>query len=225
MATVLDSPVQEVHRVGVVPPRFGQRVVLIPGSPDATPESIHNRFAALAEEDPVTRDGHVESVQVGRRHRLVIVPPDVRPPSASPRDDFVDGSAQELRVSGDARSSHIPVEVIPMSDGSDQEFDGAVPGPVTHFRREEGDHRMTRAIQEGLQSLDFVNVQSVPPAFLRRMYKSALRVIRLRDERRHCRAWKLLLLLLRLFLFRLARGGLLPKRHLQERFKQFMRGQ
>ena len=28
---------------------------------------------------------------------------------------------------------------------------------------EEGDHRMTGAIQEGLQSLDFVDVQSVFP--------------------------------------------------------------
>ena len=51
VATVLDSLVQEVHRDGVVP-RFGRRVVLIPGSPDVTPESIQYRFAALAEENP-----------------------------------------------------------------------------------------------------------------------------------------------------------------------------
>ena len=64
------------------------------------------------------------------------------------------------------------------------------------------------------------------------MHKSALRVALTefhqagRDERRCCRAWKLLLLLLpRLLLFRPERGGLLPKCHLQERFDQFMRGQ
>ena len=51
MATVLDSPVQEVHRDGV-PPRFGQRVVLVPGSPDAPPQSIQDRF--LADEDPLS---------------------------------------------------------------------------------------------------------------------------------------------------------------------------
>ena len=63
MATVLDSPVQEAHRNGV-PPRFGRRVVLVPGSPDATPESIQNRFAGLAEEDPLERDGQEEFVRV-----------------------------------------------------------------------------------------------------------------------------------------------------------------
>ena len=139
---------------------------------------------------------------------LVIVPQDVpvaHPPSSSSRDDSA----------ADAPSSHIP-EVIPTSDGSDQESDGAVPDPVADISdSEEGDHRMTRAIQEALQSLDFVDV---PPVFLRGMYKSALRVALTefhqagRDDRRRCRAWKLLLLLPRLLLFRLARGGLLPKR-------------
>ena len=63
------------------------------------------------------------------------------------------------------------------------------------------------------------------------MCKSALRVALTefhqagRDDRRRCRAWKLLLLLPRLLLFKPARGGLLPKRQLQERFDQFMRGQ
>ena len=172
-------------------------------------------------------------MRVGRRRRLVIVPQDVpvaHPPSSSSRD-----------AAADAPISHVP-EVIPMSDGSDQESDGAVPDPVADDSDNgDGDHRMTRAIQEALQSLDFVNVQSVfrdraclmrsPPVFLRRMYKSALRVALTefhqagRDDRRRCRAWKLLLLLPRLLLFRLARGGLLPKRQLQVRFDQFMRGQ
>ena len=42
---------QEVHRDGV-PPRFGRRVVLVPGSPDGTPQSIQDRF--LADEEPLT---------------------------------------------------------------------------------------------------------------------------------------------------------------------------
>ena len=92
-------------------------------------------------------------MRVGRRRRLVIVPQDVpvaHPPSSSPRD-----------AAADAPSSHVP-EVIPMSDGSNLESDGAVPDPVADNSDDgDGDHRMTRAIQEALQFLDFVDVQSV----------------------------------------------------------------
>ena len=44
---------------------------LVPGAPDATPESTQNRFAALAEEDPLERDGQEEFVRVERRRRMV----------------------------------------------------------------------------------------------------------------------------------------------------------
>ena len=65
--------VREVHQDGVVPPRIGRRVVLVPGSPDATPSSLmSNRFAVLADEDCCE-----ESPRVGRRpSRLVIVSQD-----------------------------------------------------------------------------------------------------------------------------------------------------
>ena len=100
-------------------------------------------------------------------------------------------------------------------------------GPVADSSECERIHcRMTKTIQEGSQSLNFVDVQSVfrdksmfglmrsPPVLLRGMYKSTLRVALTefhqagRDERRRCRAWTLLLLLPRLLLFRPARGGL-----------------
>ena len=45
----------QVHRE-VAPPLPGRRVVLVPGSPDATPQSVHNRFAALTD-DSVTGEG------------------------------------------------------------------------------------------------------------------------------------------------------------------------
>ena len=62
------------------------------------------------------------------------------------------------------------------------------------------------------------------------MYKSAIRVALTvqqagRDETRRCRAWKLFLLIPRMLLFRPARGGLLPRGQLEERFNQFMSGQ
>ena len=42
----------EAHREGVVPRRPGRRVVWVPGSPDATPQSIQNRF--LVDEGSLT---------------------------------------------------------------------------------------------------------------------------------------------------------------------------
>ena len=55
---------REVHRVGAVPPQFGRRVVLVPGSPDATPHSqgapsslMSNKFAVLADETPFAAEG------------------------------------------------------------------------------------------------------------------------------------------------------------------------
>ena len=42
----------EAHREGVVPRRSGRRVVLVPSSPDATPQSIENRF--LVDEGSLT---------------------------------------------------------------------------------------------------------------------------------------------------------------------------
>ena len=64
VSTVVDlvsapSLVPEVHRE-FVPLRSGRRVVLVPGSPDATPQSIQNRFAVLADGDPLTGEGHEE---------------------------------------------------------------------------------------------------------------------------------------------------------------------
>ena len=53
---VLPGVLPVVHRV-VVPPRSGRRVVLVPNSPDATPQSIHNSFAVLADEDSLTGQG------------------------------------------------------------------------------------------------------------------------------------------------------------------------
>ena len=71
--------VREVHRVGTVPPRFG-RIVLVPGSPDATPDSqgapsslMSNRFAVLADEPTVADEGREESIRVGRRPSLLVI--------------------------------------------------------------------------------------------------------------------------------------------------------
>ena len=71
-----------------------------------------------------------------------------------------------------------------------------------------------------------------PPKFLRGACRSAIRValaetdhgIAAGDEVRLCRAWKLLLLLPRMLLHKPARGGLIPKEKLKERFNFFSQG-
>ena len=94
--------------------------------------------------------------------------------------------------------------------------------------------RLTRSMRDAFASLDHVDLQvefrccivRSPPMFLRGLYRSAMRLALSEfqhvgeDEDRQCRAWKLFCFS-RMFLFRHARGGLLPKGQLQERFHQF----
>ena len=159
-------------------------------------------------------------------------------------EDF--GRPRAQGVPAQVGSPHNPPEVFTPSDVSEQselESDDAAPVPVEeNSDNEEGDRRrFTAAIREAFQSLDLVDLKSVfrnraslmrsPPAFLKGMYKSAIRVALTefqqagRDETRRCRAWKLFLLIPRMLLFRPARGGLLPRGQLEERFNQFMSGQ
>ena len=101
----------------------------------------------------------------------------------------------------------------------------------------------SRAWREALISLDTVDVMAFvrcravvmksPPGFLCGAVKSVLRfalqeasaATAARDDRRLCRAWKLFMLAPRMFLWRRARGGLIPKNLLLERFAQFGRGE
>ena len=95
---------------------------------------------------------------------------------------------------------------------------------------------INRATRVGFVSLDRVDLISIfklrasvmksPPKFLRGAYRSAIRValteadqgIAAGDEVRLCRAWKLLVLLPRMLLHKPARGRLIPKEKLKERF-------
>ena len=96
--------------------------------------------------------------------------------------------------------------------------------------------RMSRAISEGLVSLDTVDmgplfslravVMKSPPKFLRGAYRAAMRIAlkeisagaTLSDEVRQTRGWKLFLLLPRMLLFRPPRGGLISRQRLFDRF-------
>ena len=70
------------------------------------------------------------------------------------------------------------------------------------------------------------------PAMLKGAFRSALRValkeivdgVEANHNTRATRAWKLLLLLPRMLLFRPPRGGLVPRKKLESRFAQFQAG-
>ena len=76
------------------------------------------------------------------------------------------------------------------------------------------------------------HVMKSSPKFLRRTYKSAMRVAlreweagtEVGDEVRRRRAWKLFLLLPRMLLHKPVRGGLVPKSKMSERFASFSQG-
>ena len=102
-----------------------------------------------------------------------------------------------------------------------------------------GEVRESAVFREAFRSWDTVDIGRIysrratvmrsPPQFLRR---SAIRVAMKEithgvddiDERRQIRGWKLFFLLLRLLLFRPHRGGNLPKKNLEERFRMFIEG-
>ena len=100
-----------------------------------------------------------------------------------------------------------------------------------------------RAPVTAFSSMDAVNLTDVfanqarvmrsVPAMLKGAFRSALRValkeivegVEANNNTRETRAWKLLLLLPRVLLFRPSRGGLVPRKKLESRFAQFQAGQ
>ena len=105
-----------------------------------------------------------------------------------------------------------------------------------------GEVRESAVFREAFRSLDTVDIGRIcsrratvmrsSPQFLRGAYRSAIRVAMKEishgvddiDERRQIRGWKLFFLLPRLLLFRPHRGGNLPKKNLEERFRMFIEG-
>ena len=98
----------------------------------------------------------------------------------------------------------------------------------------------TRAAMATLDAVDLSEVFSVrartlkcPPAFLKGAFRSCLRIALQEaecgraesNEVRRVRAWKLFLLLPRMLLFCSGRGGMIPKKKLQERFLLFAQGE
>ena len=102
---------------------------------------------------------------------------------------------------------------------------------------------VTRATHDAFASLVGVDLKTIfsnracimnsPPRFLRGAYRAAMRFaleevesgVDAQNEQRICQGWKLFLFLPRMLLHKPARGGLVPKRKLMERFAAFTRGE
>ena len=128
------------------------------------------------------------------------------------------------------------------------DVDGSVEAtPVEPFAVEEVDERVpdvriSPAIREAMVTLDRIHLPDVfrrratvlraPPKLFRGAYCAVLRLVmnEVRAGRREFnvlkqeRGWKLFLLIPRLLLHRPARGGLIPRRKLRERFEKFVQG-
>ena len=179
--------------------------------------SSGNRFSPL-EQDPEScvSEDKAEVQRFPRRRRLVLMSHGEKDPDS------------ETDRSGATEAEDIDVEA--------QEFDEEVveeivfPGPKT------------RSIHEGLQSLDTVILEDVfqlratlmqtVPKCLQGAYRSALRValegikvgVEHNNVEMQSRAWKLFMLVPRMFLSRPGRGGLVPRRELEARVTLFQSG-
>ena len=139
---------------------------------------------------------------------------------------------ESLNDTVDGRSDvDVSVEATPVEPFAVEEVDERVP-----------DVRISPAIREALVALDRIHlpdvfrrratVMRVPRKMFRGAYCAALRLAmnEVRVGRREFnvlkqeRGWKLFLLIPRLLLHRPARGGLIPRRKLRERFEKFAQG-
>ena len=212
------SPVlREVHPGGISVP-IEVPTTLPDLSVGQSPSS--NRFAALTEIDPM-EDDHARVVAAPRpRLRLMSQVSDiVADPHVSGSDtESIDGASEGEMLVVDAPET-VPAGPFVL---------GAVVG---------------RRLNEGLASLDLVDPKEVfesrasvmrtVPLFLRGAFSAAMRLAlqqiisgrEAHDPVLVSRAWKLFMLMLRLLLFRQRRGRYVPKEQLQDRFRQFERGE
>ena len=105
-----------------------------------------------------------------------------------------------------------------------------------------GEMRINSAFRRGLESMDHVDLRVIfslracvmkcVPAFMKGSYRNAMRLTLREADRARSemdvlglpRAWKAFLLLLRMLLHRLPRGGLIAKSSLIERLQSFKEG-
>ena len=206
----------------------------------------HGRFAGFAHRGVkrlrvvprVSQATTVPAVEEGSRSRMES---DIQ---RRDEDDGEESSANTQSVGRDGRRLPENVEELPHESDS-EEFASVISGAEEEVDEVEVEDvvppRVAPAvIREAFRSLDDVNLVRVfsqravvmhnIPRCIRGPFRNAMRMaleemIVRGDEVRRERGWKLFLLLLRLLLFRHARGGLIWKKKLEERFVDFAQGE
>ena len=228
--TLIDSSDDDapfvVSRSAASPARPSRRLVLVPESVDASPQSIQDReWDRGGVETPNTQATTVhvppESVAEGSEWDLSGTPVGVLPRP-------LNGLEEDLqRPTVGVRGGHTGATMV---DTDSEETDRESDAFVSIFQEVDSDEEhdraiLTRSIQAAYASLDAVDLQAefrcrpclMRSPFLRGACRFAMRVALTefhhssQDATRRKRAWTLFLLLSRLLLFRPARGGLLPK--------------
>ena len=194
---------------------------LIPSTVPASSRAIRNIAQPVQEEIPVTLLDTLEfdltQHDDSEEHRAMTDP---NSSDVESLNDTADGMSE---VDATVEAMVDPIEV--------EEFDDRIPNV-----------RISHAIREALFSLDGRNlrdvfrrratVMKVPPKMFRGAYCAALRFAmnevrtgcRESNVEKQARGWKLFLLIPRLLLHRPARGGLIPRGKLRERFEMFAQG-
>ena len=242
--TLIDSSDDDapfiVPRSAASPARPSRRLVLVPGSVEANPQSIQDRGGVETphtQQDIVPCSGLKDGARVavcaesfGGLSTIPATPSALhargvelpQPVFNSGRfavlsEDTDDDETQSVGTpSGEEEVVEAPVEVLP-----------------------EGPEPSVAATRAGFVSLDAVNVEEMfqrrgcvmktVPYFLQYLFRTVLRIVLRQiqsiDMVERERGWKLFLLAPRMLLHRLPRGGLINKEKLASRFSKFARGE
>ena len=244
--TLVDSSDDDTPFVvtrSAAPARPSRRLVLVPESADATPQSIQDRgeVGTCRPEAPTSaREQHHASVSLESVHGF----------------GMTDGSvgsteSDTISLAGEPRNRRRRLSLVwdtthENPDAREEgESEGSSAGSVVGEMPEVPVNLDVRARNVAMEmaSLDWVDlaeifkqrarVMSTVPLFLKGAFRGAMRVALeeaqcardRNDDNRDTRAWKLFLLLPRVLLSRPPRGGRVPRKQLEERFQKFSAGQ
>ena len=243
--TLIDSSDEDTPFV--VSARPSRRVVLVPESGDATPQSIQDReWDSGGVETPNTQATTLHGLGDGQRRvhtsrRLVLMSQGV------PATEVDESMAQREVHESDTESVMTVPEGGFDDDLAEEDGVGSEGEPQVLSEEEEDDEEVpfrlpgVATLRAAFASLDVVNlteefdqrasVLKTVPHFLRGLYRIAMRVLQEIEEGnrgmepvREERGWKLFLLLPRMMLHRPPRGGLIPRSKLIHRFELFVSG-
>ena len=247
--TIVDSDLSESPAVQAS--RGRRRVIREDSSEDEGPGPNllrRGRFAVLADNDTESVDVHshaeeeaTQDVPARRRRRLRILwqePTEVERVPCAPTQIEPDSQERLARVSAHIASS---CESDSGRSGA-SEADADPESEVEALVEPVNVNLRARAVTSGFESLDIVDLTDVfqfkasimqsVPKFLHGAYRSALRQaidgvksgLERNDVVLQVRAWKLFLLVPRMLLFRPCRGGLIPRKTIEERVALFQSG-